>query len=78
MSAILPNLKIDRDSLLSRFFTPYQLLWIFAEDHLHAQNKQAVILATLAHTENRTSGASAAVLHETGWSDSRGFHPYKS
>jgi len=45
MPAILPHITIDRSSLLSRFFTPYQLLWIFAEDHLHAQNKQAVILA---------------------------------
>src|SRR3954454_13569788 len=45
MPAILPSLTIDRDSLLSRFFTPYQLLWIFAEDHLHAQGKQAIILA---------------------------------
>src|SRR5258705_8857099 len=45
MSAILPNLAIDRDSLLARFFTPYQLLWIFAEEHLHAQGKQAIILA---------------------------------
>jgi phage FluMu gp28-like protein len=42
---ILPNITIDRSSLLSRFFTPYQLLWIFAEDHLHTQNKQAFILA---------------------------------
>jgi phage FluMu gp28-like protein len=45
LMAILPSITIDRSSLLSRFFTPYQLLWIFAEDHLHAQNKQAIILA---------------------------------
>jgi len=45
MSAILPSISFDRDSYLARFFTPYQLHWIFAEDHLHAQNKQAFILA---------------------------------
>jgi phage FluMu gp28-like protein len=45
MSAILPSVSFDRDSFLARFFTPYQLAWIFAEDHLHAQNKQAFILA---------------------------------
>jgi phage FluMu gp28-like protein len=45
MSAILPSITIDRSSFLARFFTPYQLHWIFAEDHFHAQNKQAFILA---------------------------------
>jgi phage FluMu gp28-like protein len=58
--------------------------WVFTEgrnDHnsaSHCDIAWAAALATLAHTENRTSGASAAVVHETGWSDSRGFHPFTS
>src|SRR5258705_11775673 len=45
MSAILPAIRIDRDSLLSRFFMPYQLHWIHGEEALHSQGKQAFILA---------------------------------
>ena len=43
--AILPSITIDRHSLLTRFLMPHQILWVLAEDHLHAQGKQAVILA---------------------------------
>src|SRR4051812_35762724 len=45
MPAILPSINIDRDSLLPRFFLPYQICWIDGEDALHARGKQAIILA---------------------------------
>ncbi len=45
MPFILPSIRIDRDSVLSRIFTPYQLSWIHAEDALHAQKQRAFILA---------------------------------
>jgi phage FluMu gp28-like protein len=45
MPAILPGLPIDHDSTLSRFFLPYQIYWIQAEDHFHAQGRQAFALA---------------------------------
>jgi phage FluMu gp28-like protein len=45
MPAILPTLRIDRSSLLARFFTPYQLHWITVEDAFHARGEQAIILA---------------------------------
>lgn len=45
MSAILPLLKIDSSALLARYFTPYQTLWIQADDYLHAQGQQAFAIA---------------------------------
>src|ERR1043166_3055493 len=45
MPAIIPSIRLDRDTVLSRFFTPYQLHWIHAEASLHSQGKQAHILA---------------------------------
>ncbi len=45
MSAILPSLKIDSDTVLARCFMPHQLHWIQAEDAIHAQHKQAYALA---------------------------------
>jgi phage FluMu gp28-like protein len=45
MSAILPSIPIDRDSMLERFFAPYQMAWIQAEDHFHAQGRQVFALA---------------------------------
>ena len=45
MPAILPAIRIDRHSLLSRFLLPQQLNWMQAEDVIHAQGKQAIILA---------------------------------
>jgi phage FluMu gp28-like protein len=45
MPAILPNLSLDKPSVLTRYFTEPQLLWIGAEDFLHAQNQQAYALA---------------------------------
>src|SRR5436189_23233 len=44
MSAILPFLKLERDSVLAHFFTPYQLHWITVEDPMLEQGKQSVIL----------------------------------
>ena len=58
--------------------------WVFTEGRnnnnlaSHCDIAWAGALATFAHTENETSGVYSAVAHETGWSDSRGFHPYKS
>src|SRR5271169_1578761 len=45
MSAILPFIHIDSDSLLSRYFTQYQIAWILAEDPFHAAKKQVFALA---------------------------------
>src|SRR4051812_41457644 len=45
MPIILPAIRIDRSSVLSSIFTPYQLSWIHAEDDLHAQKQRAFILA---------------------------------
>src|SRR5438034_6178080 len=39
MSAILPFVKIDSESLLAQYFTPYQICWIHAEDPFHAAKK---------------------------------------
>lgn len=58
--------------------------WVFTEGRnnnnlaSHCDIAWAAALATFAHTESQASGFSVAVAHETGWSDSRGFHPYKS
>src|SRR5437016_10840886 len=45
MPAILPRIHIDHAPILTRFFLPYQIHWIQAEDAIHAQNKQAFALA---------------------------------
>jgi phage FluMu gp28-like protein len=45
MSAIFPAISIDKNSLLSEYFLPYQLSWIYAEDEFHAQKKQVFALA---------------------------------
>src|SRR5437868_10212445 len=45
MSAILPFIKIDSDSLLTDYFTVYQIAWIQAEDSFHEQKKQVFALA---------------------------------
>jgi phage FluMu gp28-like protein len=58
--------------------------WVFSEGRNHSNSAShcdiawAAALATYAHSENENFGVGAAVAHETGWSDSRGFHPYKS
>src|SRR5882724_2120491 len=45
MSAILPFTKIDSESLLADYFTPYQMCWIEAEDPFHAAKLQVCALA---------------------------------
>ena len=45
MSALLPTLKLDSDSTLSRHFLPYQVHWIQAEEPIHAAGKQAFAFA---------------------------------
>src|SRR2546422_324389 len=45
MPAILPFVKIDSDSLLAKYFTPYQIAWIEAEEPFHAAKKQVFALA---------------------------------
>jgi phage FluMu gp28-like protein len=45
MSAIYPFVSIDSESFLATYFLPYQLSWIFAEQKLHDQKKQAFALA---------------------------------
>src|SRR5437899_2291615 len=45
MSAIFPAITIDKDSLLSHAFLPYQVSWIRAEDEFHNQKKQVFALA---------------------------------
>jgi phage FluMu gp28-like protein len=45
MSAILPFLKIDSNSLLTRYFTEYQTCWIHAEDPFHEAKKRVFALA---------------------------------
>src|ERR1041385_1411845 len=45
MLAILPSIKIDTSALLAKYFTPYQSLWIQADDFIHAQGRQAYALA---------------------------------
>jgi phage FluMu gp28-like protein len=58
--------------------------WVFTEGRNHSNPNShcdiawAAALATFAHTENESFGIMGAVGHETGWSDARGFHPYKS
>jgi len=58
--------------------------WLFTEGRnnhnpaSHCDIAWAAALSTYAHIENDSGGVYAAVAHETGWSDSRGFHPYKS
>src|SRR4051812_43026506 len=42
---ILPTLKLDTSSVLTRHFALHQIYWIEAEDYLHAQNKQVCALA---------------------------------
>ena len=45
MAALLPLIKIDSTALLAKYFTPYQAIWIQADDYLHAEGKQAFALA---------------------------------
>jgi len=45
VSAILPLIKIDSSALLAKYFTPYQAIWIQADDLIHAQNRAAFALA---------------------------------
>ncbi len=45
MPAILPSVKIDADSTLAEYFTPYQVAWIEAEDPLHARHQPVFALA---------------------------------
>ena len=45
MSAILPFVKIDSESLLARYFTRYQICWIEAEDPFHAAKTPVFALA---------------------------------
>ncbi len=45
MSAILPSLNIDSNTVLAKYFLPYQLNWIEAEESIHAQHKQVFALA---------------------------------
>jgi phage FluMu gp28-like protein len=59
--------------------------WLFTEGRNHQNPAShcdiawAAALSTFAHTQEDGFGiVGAAVAHETGWSDSRGFHPYKS
>ena len=43
--AILPAVRIDSEAALTKYFVPYQINWIQAEDAIHAQHKQAFALA---------------------------------
>src|SRR5437667_4476086 len=45
MPASLPFVKIDADSLLAKYFTPYQIAWIEAEEPFHAAKKPVFALA---------------------------------
>src|SRR5512140_2025792 len=45
MSAILPFRPIDSDAFLTRYFTPYQICWIQAEDPFHAAKVRVFALA---------------------------------
>jgi phage FluMu gp28-like protein len=45
MSAMLPSLKIDSDTMLAKCFMPHQIHWIQAEDAIHSQGLQAFALA---------------------------------
>ncbi len=45
MSAILPFVKIDSDSLLAKLFTPHQIAWIQAEEPYHARSLRVFALA---------------------------------
>jgi phage FluMu gp28-like protein len=45
MSAMLPFTRIDSDTLLTRYFTKYQIIWIHAEDPFHAAKKRVFALA---------------------------------
>ena len=45
MSATLPFIKIDANSLLMRYFTQYQIAWIHAEDPFHEAKKRVFALA---------------------------------
>jgi phage FluMu gp28-like protein len=78
----------DQNDIASDFFALRKTFtgskWVFSEGRNHSNSAShcdiawAAALATFAHTENQSSGVWAAVAHETGWSDGRGFHPYKS
>ena len=58
--------------------------WVFTEGRNHNNPNShcdiawAAALSTFAHTDSDSGPLGAAVLHETGWSDARGFHPYTS
>jgi len=58
--------------------------WVFTEGrnnnnpNSHYDIAWAAALATFAHAEHHSGPLGAAVMHETGWSDARGFHPYTS
>src|SRR5580765_6321299 len=45
MSAIMPFTRIDSDSLLAKYFTPYQISWIEAEAPFHQSKKRVFALA---------------------------------
>src|SRR5438552_15307966 len=45
MSAILPFVKIDSESLLAQYFTGYQIAWIEAEDPFHEAKTPVFALA---------------------------------
>src|SRR5438445_11365845 len=45
MSAVLPFIRVDSDSLLAKYFSPYQIAWIEAEDPFHEAKKQVFALA---------------------------------
>src|SRR5580765_9111531 len=42
---LLPSIPIDSDPMLVRFFLPYQIHWIQAEDFFHSRGLQAFALA---------------------------------
>src|SRR6266498_3194731 len=45
MSAILPTLSLESNSVLKKHFAHHQICWIEAEDPLHAQGRQVCALA---------------------------------
>jgi phage FluMu gp28-like protein len=88
LSSAEKHLPKDQPDIAADFFALRKNFtgskWVFTEGRnpnnpaSHCDIAWAGALATFAHTENQSSGASAAVLYETGWSNSEGFHPYKS
>jgi hypothetical protein len=58
--------------------------WLFSEGRNHQNPAShcdiawAAALSTFAHIDSDSGPLGAAVIHETGWSDARGFHPYDS